>query len=195
MPRIVDHEARRQELVLATWSLIREGGLAELTIRNLAAESGWSSGAVRYYLATRDEILDLAAREVNAAFERRARSVPDCDDPLEHLRSVIRAILPLDQASRDLCEVWLAFAGDSANRRARQRALDLIHDDLVDYLRGALTAMAADGHTLTLPVEQAARSLHAQIDGLTLHLLLDRVDAETALVSLDATLHQLVRRD
>ena len=51
---MVDHERRRAELIDVVWQLIVEDGLPGITIRRVAERSGWSSGAVRHYLPTRE---------------------------------------------------------------------------------------------------------------------------------------------
>ena len=65
MPRIVDHDQRRQELVRHVWALIRREGVDGVTIRNLSEQSGWSSGAIRHYLPNREAILNFAAGQVS----------------------------------------------------------------------------------------------------------------------------------
>ena len=83
MPRVVDHRQRRDELVDAVWQLIIERGLPGATIRAVAERSGWSSGAVRHYLPTREAILDAAAQRVGAVIEQRVRAVDPSAPPLD----------------------------------------------------------------------------------------------------------------
>ena len=44
VPKIVDHEHRRQELVEAVWRVIGRVGIDGVTIREIAVESGYSTG-------------------------------------------------------------------------------------------------------------------------------------------------------
>ena len=67
MPKVVDHEQRRRELAAAVWRVIGREGVAEVSIRAVAAESGWSTGALRHYFATRAELLAFACEEVIAS--------------------------------------------------------------------------------------------------------------------------------
>ena len=57
LPKIVDHEVRRQELVEAAWRVINRIGLERTTIREIATESGCSTGALAHYFRTKDDIL------------------------------------------------------------------------------------------------------------------------------------------
>ena len=60
MPKIVDHESRRQELVEAAWRVINRVGIDATTVREIAAESGYSTGSLAHYFATKDDILRSA---------------------------------------------------------------------------------------------------------------------------------------
>ena len=41
MPKKVDHDARREELVLAAWRVIAANGIDEVTIRDIAHQDDW----------------------------------------------------------------------------------------------------------------------------------------------------------
>ena len=56
VPKIVDHERRRQELVEAAWRVINRIGLEHTTIREIATESGYSTGALAHYFATNSSV-------------------------------------------------------------------------------------------------------------------------------------------
>ena len=60
MPKIVDHEARRAELAAAVWRLASREGLGAVTMRGVAAEAGWSTGALGHYFADKEELLVFA---------------------------------------------------------------------------------------------------------------------------------------
>ena len=60
MPKIVDHDQRRRELVDATWRLIDRGGFASVTLQGIAAEAGFANGLVRHYFATKNDVLTAA---------------------------------------------------------------------------------------------------------------------------------------
>ena len=53
MPKIVDHETRREEIAEALWRVVRRDGVRAASVRTIAAEAGWSPGAVRYCSVSR----------------------------------------------------------------------------------------------------------------------------------------------
>src|ERR1700761_3168840 len=56
MPKEVDHPARRRELADAACRVIARNGLAGTTLADVAEESGWSIGSIRYYFPNKDEL-------------------------------------------------------------------------------------------------------------------------------------------
>ena len=194
MPRVVDHRQRRDELIDAVWKLIIERGLPGITIRAVAERSGWSSGAVRHYLPTRDAILDAAAQRVGELIEQRVRAVDVTAPPLEVLSGVLIAVLPTDEASLRASEVWLAFVGQAVSDRAIADAQGILYRDLNRLLVDLLTGVAAIGYHLDAGPDATASELQALVDGLTVHVLLGRVEPARAEAVLRAAVHRLVTR-
>ncbi|WP_153502560.1 TetR/AcrR family transcriptional regulator [Cumulibacter manganitolerans] len=179
MPRIVDHEERRRELATSVWSIIRTDGIEAVTIRALAERSGWSSGAVRHYLPTREAILEFAAGQVAAEARRFIESRPVTGDAVQDFRTALLATLPLTADTRAYLETWLAFVGAAVTGQGpAQKAL--LYDDLHSFLVETLTGFAADGRLATGSVGAVAISLHALLDGLAVHLLLHQITGREA---------------
>ncbi len=192
MPRVVDHRQRRDELVDAVWQLIIERGLPGATIRAVAERSGWSSGAVRHYLPTREAILDAAAQRVGAVIEQRVRAVDPSAPPLDVLASFLIAVLPTDESSRRASEVWLAFVGQAVSDRAIADAQGILYRDLNQLLVEVLTQVTTLGYEVGGGPDAAAAELQALVDGLTVHVLLGRVEPVRAEDVLRAAVRRLV---
>src|SRR5690625_2815459 len=56
MPRIVDHAARRTEIVYALWAVIHEKGLDSVSFRAVAEAAGVSIGRIQHYFASKEEL-------------------------------------------------------------------------------------------------------------------------------------------
>ena len=75
MPKIVDHDERRLELVDATWRIIARLGIEGATMREIATEAGFANGALKPYFPTKDTLLTFAFGHVfNRTNERIRRS-------------------------------------------------------------------------------------------------------------------------
>ncbi|MFT4044137.1 MAG: TetR/AcrR family transcriptional regulator [Gordonia sp. (in: high G+C Gram-positive bacteria)] len=72
MPKIVDHDQRRREIVEATWQVIARDGVDAVTMRHLAEQMGMANGALARYFANKGEILAAvmayAVEATNARF-------------------------------------------------------------------------------------------------------------------------------
>src|SRR5258707_4189531 len=71
MPKEVDHPGRRRELADAAGRVIARNGLAGTTLADVAEESGWSIGSIRYYFPTKDELVASALWRVGGSVDDR----------------------------------------------------------------------------------------------------------------------------
>jgi AcrR family transcriptional regulator len=186
VPKIVDHDARRRELAAAVGRVIARDGVAEVSIRSVAAESGWSSGALRHYFATRGELLAFACEQVIDQVTERITAMPVPDDPREAVRAVLLETMPVDESRRAESTIAFSFLtlglGDPALARVQR-----IHFTRMYELCERLTAhLSPPGD-----VETAARRLHALIDGLTVHVLAGHLTSDEMVRRLDDYLVEL----
>ena len=188
MPRIVNHDERRAELAEAVWALIRERGLAGVTLRHLSEKSGWSSGAIRHYLPNREAILNFAAGQVSERVERRLRALPLTADPRQNVLRLLRALLPLDEDSRRWTEVWLAFLGAAMTDPALAEAQGILYRDLNTVFKEVFGELKGLGLLPQHTPAQAATAAQGLLDGLCLHVLLGYVTPQEA----EDTLERLV---
>src|ERR1700761_2968005 len=96
MPKIVDWDARRDEILSATWRVIARDGIARATVRAIATEAGCSAGILAHYFDDKADILGsallMAHRRVVARMQARAAGLTG----LAALRVVMTEALPLD---------------------------------------------------------------------------------------------------
>ncbi|MEV4708459.1 TetR/AcrR family transcriptional regulator [Actinoplanes sp. NPDC049316] len=159
MPKLVDHTARRRELASAVWRVLARDGVAEVSIRAVAAESGWSSGALRHYFATRAELLAFACEEVIATVRRRIGKLEPQGSPREVAEALLRETMPLDERRHLECSIAFAFL-----------ALGLGDPELARVQRMHFTAMAELCRAVA-PQGTDPRRLHALVDGLSVQVL------------------------
>jgi AcrR family transcriptional regulator len=160
VPKTVDHEDRRRELADALWRVAARDGLRAATVRSVAAESGWSSGALRHYFPSKSDLLlfavDHAIEEVRGRIERLEAS-----DAI----AVLEELLPLDERRRVESDAWfsLAVAAETdAGLAERRRELDTL-------IRSAVRGVVA-GLGVPRPEVETLR-LHALLDGLVVQAI------------------------
>lgn len=57
MPRRVDHDKRRSEILLEARAMVAEGGFDALRMRDLAERCGYAHGAIRHYFSDKDDLV------------------------------------------------------------------------------------------------------------------------------------------
>lgn len=111
MPKIVNHEARRAELVDACWRVIASQGITNATTREIAREAGVAHGILAHYFPDKDAILrEVLKRSYEALRDRIAARMGGLSGAAA-LRSVLTEALPTDAAARQGEQVELAFWG------------------------------------------------------------------------------------
>jgi AcrR family transcriptional regulator len=184
MPKKVDHQERRSLIAGALMRVAAERGLEAVSLRHVAAEAGVSAGMVQHYFATKDEMMAFAMAVVRTRSQIRVTEavarLGATPPPRLLIRTLIVALLPLDEPSGDDARVALAFLAYAAVRPAAE-----VRDDtteLLSFIAGLLPARDA---------ATAAGGLLALMEGLGLYLISGQYSAERALAVLDAHLDRL----
>jgi TetR/AcrR family transcriptional repressor of bet genes len=175
MPKVVDHEQRREELAAAVWRLASRDGLDAVTIRGVSAEAGWSTGALHHYFSDKEELLLFAFQTVADRVGRRvATAREEASEPLELARALLAIGLPLDDERRDETRVWFAFLGLALTRPPLARAQRLAYDAWRRIVADALRDAQEQGDIeRDVDVEREAAALVALVDGLAVQASFD----------------------
>jgi TetR/AcrR family transcriptional repressor of bet genes len=195
MPKVVDHDQRREELAAAVWRLAAREGLEAVTVRRVAEEAGWSTGALVHYFSGKEELLLFAFRTVADRVGRRlAESEERTSHPLELARAVLAEGLPLDRERQEEVRVWFAFLGLALTRPALARAQRVTYRAWRDRVSGHLHSAQGAG-VLRAEVDCAteAAALVALVDGVAVQAMFEprRFSAARQLELLDARLAEL----
>lgn len=110
MPKIVDHEERRAEIVAATMRVIERLGLDGATVREIAQEAGLSRSVLAHYFANKAQILVTAHQTAFAAVrDRIAAQRAEIEDPVELLRVALEEAMPVDARRMLEANIDVAF--------------------------------------------------------------------------------------
>jgi len=122
VPKIVDHDARRAEIVQATWRVIARNGIEATTMRGLADELGVANGALAAYFPNKRAILAAAFSHIFDVTSRRyaderARGLRGA----AALRAFLTELFPLDEERLLEARIvipFLEYAAHDAEMRA-----------------------------------------------------------------------------
>lgn len=173
MPKIVDHDARRRQIVEAVWALIARRGLDAVTMRELAAEAGYTNGALAPYFRNKDEILQAAFQRAFDSTNVRAEKAIGEATGLTALRKLCHEIMPLDEERLMEARVVVAF-WDRALHDGRMAAANAAASDLWRHrMHTHLDQARAEGHvTTSTPDEVTIDLLLATLMGFQINALL-----------------------
>jgi AcrR family transcriptional regulator len=167
MPRLVDHEARRAEIIDATWRLIARRGIDATTMREIAREMGMANGALTHYFSDKNAIIQAAFEYVfQATNDRIAARLGDAVG-LEALGVFCREVMPVDDVTLLEARVVIPF-WQRALTDARMEAVFV--DSMAQWRRdveGYLARARTEGDVRTpVPDHVLAEQLLAMITGL-----------------------------
>jgi len=173
MPKIVDHDARREEIAQALWRVVRRDGMRAASVRTVAAEAGWSAGAVRYYFPDQDGLIAFAMDLVSRRVTERITAIEPSGTPIEIALRYLEEVIPLDLERRAEFDIWLSFTAQAQAESGASVLRDLltpINQGLRELCERLIVSLSEAGvlrPDLALDVE--TERLHAIIDGLSLH--------------------------
>jgi AcrR family transcriptional regulator len=162
MPKIVDHDDRRREIIEACWKVLADRGVEGLTIRNIAAATGCATGRITHYFANRETLVNAAMDASYADLKIRTDAILAQEHAAtQKLLQISEEILPLDDRRLQAARVWLAFW----NIATIDEALANENDDRHHGWRRDLAPLMAEVNG-NLDAEFEARLLIAAVNGL-----------------------------
>jgi len=169
MPKIVDHEQRKERIAEACWRVILKRGMKGATVRNIAKEAGLSPGSLRHYFSSQGDLYLYAMNLVKERVRKRMEKIAFSPLPAkEKMVRILSELLPLNTETHAEMEVWLHFifhfyGKEGAADGGVRSAIQAIMDGLETY------RLLKEGIDKELETER----LYALIDGLALHKLLE----------------------
>ncbi len=167
--------------MLAAWRVIAANGIDEVTIRDIARESGYSSGVLAHYFENKDDLLAHALRLSHTRIRKRYDDETEGLDPMGALKAILLDNLPLEE-QRDLeTRIEMSFWARSLRNEALREIQHEESEGLRDLL-GELIDRSRDDGAISKDYDrdQVLAFLAALIDGISLHGLLypDRLPPE-----------------
>lgn len=180
MPKIVDAEARRAEIVEAVFRIIAVDGLERASLREVADEAGLAVGSVRHYFAGSEELLSYSFAAVvdrimvrlSAALPAMLESIPGSGEHRGAVLTLLGEFLPLDEERAvDTC-VWMAFKNAARIRPFLAAVADRSYREVAAVVGQVITALVTDDGDGQQSLAVEAERLLATLDGLCMHALL-----------------------
>ena len=195
MPKLIDHEKKKEQIVEYTWQSIVNSGAKGATVRSIAKLAEMTPGQIRYYFPTHSALLDAVMEKVNRKVAQRIQVIFGKENLTEKERVIqaILTVLPLDDDRYADMEVWMAFQYE-----IHETGTNTMGDEIRLLIQKSLQYLSEKKMLQEdLPVELTAMRAHALVDGLALHKLLtpDRIDNEHATKLIRDEVHSWLKEE
>jgi len=173
VPKIVDHDARREELVEATWRVIARAGMLGATMREIAREAGVSTGILAHYFADKEDLLGFALRLSHRRIYERFSARTQGLVGLAALRVIMLEALPLDQDRLLEAQIEMNFLslalGNESLRKLQNQEFERFWDELHHRVS---EAQSLGEISSTLDVDWITHQLIILVEGISLEAVL-----------------------
>jgi AcrR family transcriptional regulator len=197
VPKIVDHDARREDLARAAVRVIDREGIEGATLRQIAQEAGYSTGILGHYFGSRNDVLVAALGHCMAHAQARMSQLGSVHRGLKALHEMSAELLPLDRRRTRENRVWLLYGAEAITAKRLRKEYLKNDDQIRAFLRTSLQQAVEDGELDgSIDPELEANRLLALNDGVSLQALFDRDfwTNERQLEAMDVHLDDLRRR-
>lgn len=173
----MDRTARKAHLAEAVWQVIRERGIGAVSVRSVADQAGVAVGSLRHLFPTRAELLEFSAELMVERAAERVRGVTPTEDVQQYALEVVKHLLPLEPNSRAELEINIALIAESPALPELVTVRDRAYQELAEGCT-RLVEMLVGGPRDARTVAHGRR-LHAIVDGLAIHLLMQPSSEDT----------------
>lgn len=175
MPKIVDHDQRRSEIISAMWRVVDADGVGGVSVRSVAASAGVSKTNVGHYFDSQPHLLALGALESATNTTARILATELGDDPLADATNLLMRMVPDTPTKRRRAAVWLHVLDVGAHNPGTQALtteIESMHTNAVVHVLEQLRTRKLVHRGRDIASE--ATALHALVDGVALQNLAAR---------------------
>jgi TetR/AcrR family transcriptional regulator, transcriptional repressor of bet genes len=171
MPKIVDHDQRRDEIALVACRVVAEHGFGRATVVRIAREAGYTTGMVAHYFDSKQDIIIAALRLILRRIEERLAR------PATSLLALLSESLPLDSHRYVECAFWTAFWGQVCADKRLKRINAWVHREYMRLFERCLAQSWPEWSRWSAGTrDRVLRSVVTFINGITASAVASRPD-------------------
>lgn len=145
MPKLINHQERKQHIAQAVWAVLAREGIRGVSVRTVAAEAGISTGSLRHVFPILNDMmlysLDYSGQRFLASLTSRKVTGPLID----HLEDLLFDFLPTSNESRMYSEVVVGMLAEASNIPGAARMLQQQETELSYTYSFILSQLKAHG--------------------------------------------------
>lgn len=173
MARQADHAERRRLFAAAALNVISRDGVEGLTLREVAREAGFTTGALTHYFQSKDDVLIAASEHAAEQVREPMEEAAQAESALEALRSLLHTALPASTSMKARWRFWIAFWERAAHSPQVGRVMRERYVEWSNRVATLIRRAQAQGEVDPgADPEALARELIALVDGLGVQVLI-----------------------
>lgn len=173
MPKVVNHSIKKKVIAEIAWRIIETEGIEKASIRRIASEAGMSSGALRHYFSTQDELLLFIMDYFLDRGKERSDNKSWSKNPLIAVQEILLELVPVNRDKQTETGVWLVFAIRSLTSVALTKKKYELTEGVYILMEAVLEILIKAGYVnKDINIEIEKLRLSAVIEGLSIHALL-----------------------
>ena len=172
MPRIVDHDERREELAEAACKVIAKIGVGNLRLTDVARQAGCTTGALQHYFPNKQALVIASVTYLTERLEKSLKNLRVAS--LDDLRAYLLEMLPIGRRRSADVVVWLNFWTMALTDKDARAVQSESHKIWVRRLCEYLETLQVQGEISSkTDLVQEAEAIIALVDGLAMRAVLD----------------------
>ena len=195
MPKLVDHQERREAIAHALWRVVDQQGWAGASLREVAREAGVSLGQLQHYFASRTAMLafamEHAAEQTSDRIGRGLAALSQPTHPRDVLRVVLTEMLPVHPDARASSRMSAAYVLEALDDPALRECAGLGLRDGRAMVEKLVREAMAQGWIAPDRDPDVETDLLLALTGFSTLLELGVVEPRAALAAVDQHLDRL----
>lgn len=166
MPKIVDHDKRREEIAFVACKVVAERGFDQATMARIARAAGYTTGMVAHYYDSKQDIILASLRLILLRIEQRLTRDRDSRDA--NLLNVLSEALAIDAQRFTECAFWMAFWGQVPADKKLKRLNAWVHKEYMRLFERCISEYWPEWSAWPATIrDEVVRSVVTFINGLT----------------------------
>lgn len=165
MPKVVDHDERRETVVSLTAKLIAKDGIGAVSFKGIADAAGSSTAIISHYFASKKDLLHHTYRSILGRSQREQAAL--LDSPDSGVLDLAEALLPLRPEMVSAWRISIEFFSEAMTDPEIKREWEANLESAISGFERLFDRMIADGRASPkLDSRQAAQEMLALVRGI-----------------------------
>ncbi len=195
-PKMVDHEQRRIDIARATFVAVKNHGVENLTLRDIAVEAGFTTGVFSHYFKDKNSVLRYAFKiAYQDTYDRIAKANKSVESNLVKIKNSMVEVLPDPEKLESVAFVAMCFGIRKSGDLLLENEYNANKDEYRRLLEGYINSAIKEGE---IPndgeTSEIVDLIFAVEDGVCIQALLNPVvyTRDRCIRILDSLLERLI---